>query len=239
MSLSLICVNVEWSKHLDTVIPFLKAHPVDVVCIQELVEKDIPVFEAVCGPCIGYAPNGLKEIDGGIHSFGNGIFSRKEAKIRIEYYAGSAEVIRLDNGVSDVDVHSLVIAEIASEGEPYRIATTHFTWTPNGEANEIQRKHFVSLSEKLASLQEFVLCGDFNAPRGREMFTAFAEQYTDNIPAEYETSLDPVLHTKAGRPLPYMVDGLFTTPTYKATDVRLEFGISDHAAIIATIEKAA
>ncbi len=34
-----------------------------------------------------------------------------------------------------------------------------------------------------------------------------------------------------------MVDGLFTTPAYRASDVRLQFGVSDHVAIVATIEK--
>jgi hypothetical protein len=33
----------------------------------------------------------------------------------------------------------------------------------------------------------------------------------------------------------YVVDGLFTTPEYKATDVGLVDGVSDHMAIVATI----
>ena len=34
-----------------------------------------------------------------------------------------------------------------------------------------------------------------------------------------------------------MVDGLFTTPAYKASDVKLVDGISDHMAIVAKINR--
>ena len=83
--------------------------------------------------------------------------------------------------------------------------------------------------------EPFVLAGDFNAPRGGEIFSHIAERYTDNIPPHYTTSIDGTLH-RAG-PIPFMVDGLFTTPSYRAKGVHLEFGVSDHAAVAATIEK--
>ena len=35
----------------------------------------------------------------------------------------------------------------------------------------------------------------------------------------------------------FMVDGLFTTPTYRALNVKLIDGISDHMAIVAEINK--
>ena len=40
------------------------------------------------------------------------------------------------------------------------------------------------------------------------------------------------LHERLGT---YMVDGLFTTPGCQASDVRLQFGVSDHAAIVARL----
>ncbi len=66
-----------------------------------------------------------------------------------------------------------------------------------------------------------------------------APKYKDNIPSHYKTSIDAALH-RAGKERPEgladkMVDGLFTTPGYTAVDVRLQFGVSDHAAIVATI----
>jgi endonuclease/exonuclease/phosphatase family metal-dependent hydrolase len=93
---------------------------------------------------------------------------------------------------------------------------------------------------------EFVLTGDFNAPRMHkgnpgEIFSAIASRYTDNIPVHYETSIDASLHRNGKtRPLDFvdkMVDGLFTTPVYTAHDVGLHFGVSDHAAVSAIISK--
>ena len=68
-----------------------------------------------------------------------------------------------------------------------------------------------------------------------EAFDRIARKYKDNIPKKYKTSLDQNLHRVKG--LQYMVDGLFTTPGYKASNVKLVDGVSDHVAIVADIEK--
>ena len=91
-----------------------------------------------------------------------------------------------------------------------------------------------------------MLCGDFNAPRmyeGKpgEIFAMLAAKFKDNIPAIYETSIDVSLHrngkTNAQELSDKMVDGLFTTPAYEASDVVLHPDISDHYAISATITR--
>jgi hypothetical protein len=53
---------------------------------------------------------------------------------------------------------------------------------------------------------------------------------------QYITSIDADLHRdgdKVRKPL--MVDGLFTSPIYKCSNVRLQNGVSDHMAIVAEI----
>ena len=78
-----------------------------------------------------------------------------------------------------------------------------------------------------------VLCGDFNAPRGGEIFTRLATQSRDNVPSHYVTSIDPKLH-RAG-PLQLMVDGLFSTDGYRLSEVVLHNGVSDHCTITAVV----
>ncbi|HRH24621.1 MAG TPA: endonuclease/exonuclease/phosphatase family protein [Candidatus Paceibacterota bacterium] len=243
MALSLISINVEFDKHYDTVLPFLEKEAADVVCVQELFERDIARFEAVCGPLVAFAPDALHHEDAS-EILGSALFSRLPAtNVTEHYYVGSRETVRQDDGKSDVGTHSLVAADIGSEG--YRIATTHFMWTRDGQSTPEQLRTLDTLFGVLDSLNAFVLAGDFNAPRGNETFTRLASRYTDNIPRSYETSIDVEKHKTRDIPeararvSKYMVDGLFTTPEYTAKDVRLEFGLSDHAAIIATIEKAA
>jgi len=82
-------------------------------------------------------------------------------------------------------------------------------------------------------LGETVLTGDFNAPRGREIFSHIASVFKDNVPDHVSVSLDP-LHHRAGA-LPYMVDGIFSTPGYRVTEVEQHFGLSDHTAFSATV----
>jgi endonuclease/exonuclease/phosphatase family metal-dependent hydrolase len=128
----------------------------------------------------------------------------------------------------------LQICQIEKESKLYTIGNTHFTWTPDGQADDYQRKDLQNLFGFLKKTEPLVFSGDFNAPRGREIFSAIAGRYRDNIPAHYQTSLDENLH-RCGY-LPYVVDGLFSTPEYKVNNVELVFGVSDHAAVRAEIE---
>lgn len=240
MALSLVSVNIEQEKHLERVFPFLSKQKPDVLCVQELLERDVPRFEEQYGPCIAFAPTCFVPRPEGEQTEGVGIFSLLSNQGVIErYYVGSRDSVRLDDGHSDVGTHVLVGADI----EGHRILTTHFTWTQKGMSTDEQKAHAKSLFAELDTLEEFVLCGDFNAPRKVETAAMFIHRYTDNIPPQYETSIDIDLHragkTHASDLQDKMVDYLFTTPMYKASDVKLQFGVSDHAAIIATIEKTA
>jgi endonuclease/exonuclease/phosphatase family metal-dependent hydrolase len=242
-SISLISVNIERSKHLDAVSDFLAAHDADVICMQELCERDVAYFESSLAMRCLYAPAGLHPADppeeGGM-IVGLGIFSRLPiVEQMVEYYAGSEEGARADHIHSRFIDHALVMCDLEKDGAVFRIATTHFAWTPKGEADDAQRQDMQAMLEILDSSGEFVLCGDFNAPRGGEIFSRLAEKYTDSIPAHYATSLDPAYHrAPIDEQADKMVDGLFTTPAYAASDVALHAGISDHCAITATIAKA-
>lgn len=99
------------------------------------------------------------------------------------------------------------------------------------------------LLEKFPAL---ALCGDFNMPRSvNNIYKVFIKKYRDTIPAVYASSLDPSLHRTKSDPVTaqriahYMVDYLFLSDDYQARDVRLASGVSDHCAIVATLEKAA
>jgi endonuclease/exonuclease/phosphatase family metal-dependent hydrolase len=129
----------------------------------------------------------------------------------------------------------VLAADIQKDGRVFRIATTHLTWTPNGGPNGEQRRDAAALLHVLEGLSEFVLCGDFNAPRGGDIFSMLASRYKDNIPLQYTSSLDPNLH-RAGQ-LGLMVDGIFSTSAYTVSAVKMVSGISDHCALVATVSK--
>jgi endonuclease/exonuclease/phosphatase family metal-dependent hydrolase len=83
------------------------------------------------------------------------------------------------------------------------------------------------------TLPDMVLCGDFNAPRGKAVWGMLAKEFMDNIPSDETTTLDLVLHRAA--PLHYVVDGMFTKGRFSARDVSVISGASDHKLITALI----
>lgn len=238
MALKLISVNIERSKHLSRVLPFIETEKPDVLCVQELMEYDIPALESVMGTRAHYAPMSRHPAEDRMGMIGIAIFSTQASSAESRYYVNDGPPEQVFDFASAAtkhatEAHVLALARVHDGAHEIAIGTTHFTWTPDGEADDFQRADLAALFAVLPN--EIALCGDFNAPRGREIFSRIAERYRDNIPAEYATSIDGDLH-RAGH-LPYMVDGLFTTPHYAAKDVRLVKGVSDHMAIVATIEK--
>lgn len=239
--LRVISLNIEFDRHLDRVLPFLKAEKWDVLLVNELLATDVPKFEEVLSEDCFFVPMMRFQRPYGMIPFGHGIFSRVPVVSHDEQYAGPlGEIVDFIEGSSEdrfkTQKNFLIIVEANKNGEVYNLGFTHFPWTPDGEADNIQRVCAKKLLEIVEREGEMTLFGDFNAPRGKEIFGMFTEKLKDNIPAYYETSVDENLH-RAGK-LMYMVDGCFTTPGYAASEVELRFGLSDHAAVLATIAKA-
>ena len=246
--MKLISINIELDKHRDTVLPFLKKEKPDVICVQELLEEDFPIMKKELNMEgvfeMWYYMDSIRdphhlELKGQKH--GVGIFTKKIINSGFSYYVGSKENLLKPFGEfsSNKDFQSnsvLLWVEVQDKkGEKFTVATTHLPVTHHGEVTDFQLKAVDSFLNELSKIPEFVVCGDTNAPRGREAFDRIARKYKDNIPKKYKTSLDQNLHRVKG--LQYMVDGLFTTPGYKASNVKLVDGVSDHVAIVADIEK--
>ena len=241
MSLRLIQLNIQGSKHLDRFLPFLLHCAPDVVCVQELRDTDIERITNTLTMSHLFMPMArIAQENTQIYS-GLGIFSRMPMVHHdIQYYAGCSEIVTDFDGTSAESKRTsqrfgVLSCDIKKEDVTYRIATTHFTWSPDGLTTADQLEDVQKLLTVLADHKEFILTGDFNAPRGKEVFTALASRYTDHVPKKYTSSIDPTLH-RAG-PLELMVDGILSTPHYQISDVHMVCGLSDHCALTATISK--
>ena len=244
--MKLVSLNIELNKHYDTVLNFLKKEKPDVICLQELLEEDLNRFKEELGmggifKAFSYFENHshYENVEGkkqGVAIFSNNIIDSGSI-----FYVGREENLLksykeylLDEKTMENRV--LLWADIKNEeGLIYKFINTHLPVTKEGESSRYQLEVVDLLLEKLRTLGQFVLCGDTNAPRGNESFSRLAKKYKDNIPSEYKTSIDQNLHRVKG--IQFMVDGLFTTPNYKASNVSLIDGISDHMAIVAKITK--
>ena len=248
MTLKLVSINIERSKHLDLAEAFLEKEMPDVTCVQELMQDNVERISNALGNVESFYVPMAMHSDQTVFPIGVGIFSRVSVRSTgAHYYVGDANDVRdvrqAERSTYNNFNRMIARMDVEKDGTTYRIGTTHFTWTPDGSADDIQRRDVQSMLKELSNLGEIVLCGDFNAPRGGEIFAQIEARYKDNIPLEYKTSLDVNLHrsgkTKAHELADKMVDGIFSTPTYAVSNVELISGVSDHCAIVATVTKIA
>lgn len=249
-SIKLISLNIERDLHYGRVFSFLRKESADVVCLQEVIDKDMSLFQKELGMFGFHVPIALA--DRGRHTeglakigvnIGTALFSSLHLEDNgVFYYSGTPDKIpsmkdQVPAGRHENSNGVFLWARVSTGLTKFTIGTTHFSWSPDGLPSEGQRRNMAKLLEGLHKFPDIVFCGDFNAPRGREIWNMLASRYKDNIPAEYKTSIDQVLHKFPG--IQYVVDGLFTTPEYRCVGTRLECGVSDHCAIVSTIEKIA
>ena len=239
MAITLLTLNIERDRHLERVRTALATHLPDVVCLQEVIEADCPSIAAVGGYEVRYAASARiaegRGAEPGGH-WGVALLSRVPVRHHVTaYYADDPRirVLRVPNDARRV----LLTAELAHLGQSYRIATTHFTWSPDGQINDEQTADFSRLKRLLAPYPDYVLCGDFNAPRGRDMFGRFVDELmlTDHLPADVTTTIDPAFHYAGA--LELVVDTVFATADYRVTEVQVIEGISDHKGVLARIER--
>lgn len=246
MSIKLVSLNIEGNKHLDNlVLPFLVAEQPEVVTLQEVFLSDVPKIEEALGMTGIFIPMADVNYENE-HLPARGLWGilhltkLKAIEGSYQYYHGVEEEIpdffaRQDpNSMNRV----LVWQVVEKDGQLYRFATTHFTWSKEGETIDLQRQTYQSLNQILLTFPDVVLTGDFNVPRGKEIFTNLATSYTDNIPAHITTTIDNNLH-KANNNIQFVVDGCFTSKEYRASGVRIVDGVSDHMAVVAEISKVA
>ena len=233
--MKLVSLNIEGDTHLDLVVPFLQQQWADAVCLQEVMKDTVAVFARALSMEATYVP--MKKNTGGgmkgIATFTNHPITGTS----VAYYSGDKDHLPTTPAGEKknpyANNHMLLSTTIEKDGVSFTVATTHFTWSPAGQATERQRSDMKKMLDIVSTMKEFVLCGDFNAPRGREIWSLLAGRYIDHIPANITTTIDPHLHRVKN--LQYVVDGIFTTPNYTVEDVRVISGVSDHQAIIASI----
>ena len=245
--MKLISSNIEGSKHLDRILPFIIKESPDVLCLQEVFKMDLHHFEKLGYKC-HFLPLTIFMRDGESREHGIALCSKTEITNSDSMYYLDFETTLPTHDPKNIPetVHyGLLHGNIMCGDDTFLCATTHFTWTAHGSRPSLaQTESLTRLFNYTDALKSHVLCGDFNIPRHESvLYTQLAEHYSDNVPLQYTSSLDKNIHhlgkdsEKDFLFSSFMVDYVFTKPPYKATDVRLEFGLSDHAAIVATISR--
>ncbi len=244
--MKLISLNVEGNEHKELVYEFIEREKPDCVCLQEAPE-DFQQELRRLGFSTYFAPMTIKTQKN--QSFTEGLItaSRDNATHEVEYYHRSAKDIVPYDPTDRLGtlLHPIILSTIHREDGDYVLANTHLMVTKDGLATDFQSKGLEAMLSFLKTKPSHILCGDFNMPRGfNTLYEKMTTLYTDTIPMEYKSSLDRSLHRHGKRtdltePIfeSYMVDYIFTQEPYQAHDVRLQFGVSDHAAVVANVTK--
>jgi endonuclease/exonuclease/phosphatase family metal-dependent hydrolase len=243
----LITLNIEGDRHLETVLPFLLREKPDVLCLQEVFFNTVQRIASL-GYTYEFLPMTHKIQNGEDCIAGTAIFVARDiqASYRTEYYHAPPGDLPLYDPARNRETirHGIVFAQFEYQGNQYLLGSTHFTWVERGEEpSPEQAQDLKALIALTAKEPAHILCGDFNIPRGyNALYNSLHASYVDAIPPHYTSSLDKTLHRLGDNPEKqimfdsFMVDYIFSQPPYAVSDVRLEFGISDHAAVIGTVK---
>ena len=243
--LKLITVNIEMSKHDNRVLALLDREQPDVVCLQEAPEAFSQKLQER-GYQTTFAPMFIRDVHGEKAPVGVMLASNLPHDCRTHYYhQGASSIVEHDaNNTEKTASFAYLISTINAPEGTFTIATTHVMDTDDGHKDDFQILGITNLLNALKQEASHIICGDFNIPRGyNTLYNDVTQSYIDEIPQTYKSSLDRNLHRLGNKKIvqpifdEYMVDYIFSQPPYRASDVRLEFDISDHAAVIAHISK--
>jgi exonuclease III len=158
-------------KHLDKVILFFKQQKPGVILLQEVLLEDVPRLEKDLNMLSAFAEMKIKLKGEEKSSLGIATFSSYPMKAHMNYYRGDPKNIPVSYGGDSLSIaRAILVTEIIKNKKIFRLINTHFTWTPNGEANKFQYEDLPKFLQLLSQYDEFVLCGDLNAPRGKVIF---------------------------------------------------------------------
>ena len=241
--MKLLSLNIEGDKHLqERIFPLFEREKANVLCLQEVFQEDLPLIaeKSQLNDYIFVPQARIKEQNPHLPArgaWGLAIFAQEIISSAQHYYVGRPDILPefFANGNPNSMNRILLIAKVQLAGKNFQIATTHFTWSGKGEVSDLQCQNFCQLKKHLAQYPELILCGDFNTPRGGEIYDELAILFQDNIPQEIDTTIDCNLH-KSGQDIHLVVDALCTSPQYSVSQVKVISEVSDHMAVAAEID---
>ncbi len=237
---SILSLNIEGDNHLNRVTKLLQNKKPDIFCVQEIFKDDLHIFEQLLHVRAQFVPLFRVEFPNDFRlstrgEWGIALFSKKNvASLSMHAYAGSLNHVPVCESDPNHTNRVVLVAKIGTDQQFFYVATTHFTWTNHGAVSELQHQHMDGMLKALWPYTPLVLTGDFNAPRGKSVFSRLANRYKDNIPPEITTTIDQKLHRSPG--IQFVVDGLFTTPQLTVNHVEVIDSVSDHQAVFSIVE---
>lgn len=241
MKLTLLQWNVWYKEDIRNIAAFLRGHPADVICLQELTIQDTPKA--------GHTPDFIakqlgyhhfyKEIDlgEGKINIANGIFSKYPILSTNWQWINEAT----GTGHYDDEYRAYVEATIDVNGAQITVATTHMSYTNAFVSTPRKLQETQRLSDILKTkTNHFIFTGDLNAPPDSPTIQTISENLR-NVGPDFAVptwttkpfSYDGFKETE----LKWRLDYIFVTPDVRTTDAKvLSTDYSDHLPVWAQVE---
>jgi len=240
---------------LESSLHFLESRRPDIACLQDVRESHISRIRKLFRGGSHFVGMSRHLFDGVREQVGIGIWSLEApfiATAASSYVGHVSPVLDLDGVTTDEEGNSsprdlacvretesrlVVCVEAVFGGVSYRFSTTHGIWTPAGVPDAHQERGIRKLAHLVQKNGDGVIAGDFNVSRDGSMYRILMESgLVDHVPRNVTNSIDWGTRGKKGPDA--LVDYVFTLGTsYEVSNVETHFGVSDHAAIIAVVQK--
>ncbi|HEV2402643.1 MAG TPA: endonuclease/exonuclease/phosphatase family protein [Candidatus Saccharimonadales bacterium] len=243
MTLSILQWNIWYREGIRNIAKFLKAHPTDVVCLQELTIQGIPE--------IGHTPDYIakelgynhyyKQIDlgEGKIDIANGIFSKHPIVSTRFVWINEPQA----NGVGyDDEYRAYVEAVLDVNGKKITIGTVHMSYTDNGFATTPRKEQ--EADKLVAALQtnvnNFIFTGDLNATPDSptiQKVSSVLENVGPDLAQKTWTTKPFSYNGFEEDKLNWRLDYIFASSDIKAVDAKiLQTEYSDHLPVWAEVE---
>jgi endonuclease/exonuclease/phosphatase family metal-dependent hydrolase len=237
----LFSLNVEGSRHLKRWLPLVKFLSPDVVCLQEVLRKDLSLIRRELAMDCEFAPQQrltgqLAEYMGGPGEIGIALFSPHGLTEVTTHYYRKPNVHIIPSQAPEDSHRALLTARIRTPKETVRVGTVHFTWSANGENTLEQAADLKKLMSTMDRYESLLVAGDLNIPRDTHLFRDIEQKFAIWTPERHESSLDEKLHRSPEARV--VVDHILSSHDLKAENVDFVDGLSDHKAIIGHISQA-
>jgi len=244
-SFSLLQWNILYKEDIKNIVQFLKEHPADIVCLQELtinhpaqLIKDTPKYIAEQLGYHSYIKEiPLKKMEGKMMMLANGIFSR--FPIKETHFAWINETT--GSGGYDDEYRAYVEVTLDINGQRYYVGTTHMSYKHRFEQTTRKQQEADRLCEQLKRhSRNYIFTGDLNAVPNSYTIQAISNLLQNVGPKATKKTWTTKPFSYNGfeeTELNWRLDYVFATPNIKATSSEvLVTDYSDHLPILVEFE---
>lgn len=241
MTLTFLQWNIRYKENTRSVAAFLKAHPADVICLQELTLQDIPEVgnaAAYIAEQLGYYHYAeIADLGPGKIPVGSGIFSRFPIVSTRTVWISET---RGDGGYDDQPRPYVEVTLQAGE-QQLAVATVHMSYTHAFVSTPRKQEETQRLVDILKTKQrKFVFTGDLNAAPDSPTVKAVAG-VLQNIGPDFNEktwTTKPFSYEGFGETeLNWRLDYIFATKDVKTISAEiLQTKLSDHLPVRAVVE---